>query len=206
VFARSTTIATQTAGVERGIRFIRDEVMPELAQTPGCVGVSLLVDHSTGSCIATSAWHDEETMRATTEAVRPLRDRLVTEVGGSMPIVDEWEVAVMHRDHRSMEGARARVSWLQGAPASVADSAETFRAILPLVDALPGFCSASMLVNRSAGRAVSTVLYDGIDTLAQTRARANELRTALAEQTGTEVLEVAEFELAVAHLRVPEMA
>src|SRR5262249_41679012 len=116
------------------------------------------------------------------------------------------EVGLMHRDHQSMGGARARVSWLQGAPASIDESTESFRAILPLVDQLPGFCSVSLLVNREAGRAVSTVIYDSADTLAQTRARANDLRSQLAEQTGAEVLEVAEFELAVAHLRVPEMA
>jgi hypothetical protein len=105
-----------------------------------------------------------------------------------------------------MEGARARASWLLGDPASIDDSVESFRAILPLLDELPGFCSASLLVNRGTGRAVSTVTYDSADTLAQTRPRANEIRGRIAEQTGTEVLEVAEFELAVAHLRVPEMA
>lgn len=145
-------------------------------------------------------------MRATTQTVQALRDRFVTEIGGSVPIVDEWEIALMHRDHQSMDGARARASWLVGDPATIDDSVESFRAILPTLDKLPGFCSASLLVNRETGRAVSTVIYDSAVTLAQTRARANELRSNVARQTGTEVLEVAEFELAIAHLRVPEMA
>lgn len=144
-------------------------------------------------------------MRASEDAVRPIRDRFVAQIGGSAPIVDEWEIAVMHRDHHSLEGARARASWLQGNPTSIDDSIESFRAVLPLLDDLTGFCSASLLVNREAGRAVTTVIYDSADALAQTRARANELRTHIAEQTGAEVLEVAEFELAVAHLRVPEL-
>ena len=180
--------------------------MPDILNMPGCVGLSLLVDHATGRCIATSSWQDEESMHATTDSVRPLRDRFVAETGASDSIVDEWEIALMHRDHRTMEGARARVSWLVGDPTSIDDSVESLRAILPLLDQLPGFCSASLLVNRQAGSAVSTVIYDSADTLAQTRARANELRSHVAEQTGAEVLEVAEFELAVAHLRVPEMA
>jgi len=99
----------------------------------------------------------------------------------------------------------ARASWLQGDPASIDDSVQSFRAIVPVLDELPGFCSASLLVNREAGRAVSTVIYDGAETLAQTRARANELRSQVAGQAGAQVLEVAEFELAVAHLRVPEL-
>jgi heme-degrading monooxygenase HmoA len=207
VFARSTTItAQQPSAIERGIMFVQSEVMPDIALEPGFVGLSLLVDHATGQCITTSAWLDEESMRATTETVRPLRNRFVTEVGGSAPIVDEWKIALMHRDHHSMEGARARASWLQGDPASIDDAVESYRAILPSLDELPGFCSASLLINQETGRAVSTVIYDGSDTLAQTRARASELRSYVAEQTGVEVIEVAEFELAFAHLRVPEMA
>jgi quinol monooxygenase YgiN len=205
MFARSTTVTSQPSAIERSIRYFQDDLMPEILNMPGCVGLSLLVDHATSRCIATSSWLDEEAMHATTDSIRRLRDRFIAEAGGSDTVVDEWEVALMHRDHSSIEGARARVTWLQGSPASVDPSVESFRAILPLVDQLPGFCSASLLVNRRAGRAVSTVTYDSADTLTQTRTRANNLRSQLAAQTGAEVLEVAEFELAVAHLRVPEM-
>src|SRR5262249_39351566 len=180
--------------IDPGIMVVEDEVLPDVLSTPGCVGLSLLVDHSMSRLIATSAWEDEESMLATTESIRPLRDRLVSAVGGSAPIVEEWEVALMHRDHRSAAGARARVSWLQGSPASIDQAVETFRTILPSSDALPGFGSASLLVNRPAGRAVSTATYDSASALAETRAKANELRTYVAAQTGAEVLEVAEFE------------
>jgi hypothetical protein len=205
MFARSTTVTSQPSAIDRGIRLFQDDLMPEVLNMPGCVGLSLLVDHATSRCIATSSWQDEEAMHATIDPVGRLRDRFIAEASGSDTVVDEWEIALMHRDHPSIRGARARVTWLQGAPASIDASVESFRAILPLVDQLPGFCSASLLVNRQAGLAVSTVIYDSADTLAQTRARANDLRSQLAAQTGAEVLEVAEFELAVAHLRVPEM-
>ena len=156
--------------------------MPDLLSTPGCVGLSLLVDHATSWCIATSSWQDQAAMRASADAVRSVRDRFVAEIGGTPPIVDEWEIALMHRDHHAMEGARARASWLQGNSSSIGDSIESVRAILPLLEDLPGFCSASLLVNREAGRAVSTVIYDSADALAQTRARANDLRTYVADQ------------------------
>src|SRR5262245_40348618 len=168
MFARSTTVTSQPSAIERGIRYIQDDVMPEVLSMPGCVGLSLLVDHATSRCIATSSWQDEEAMHATTDSVRRLRDRFVAEAGGSDTVVDEWEIALMHRDHPSTRGARARVTWLQGAPASVEASVEGFRAILPLVDQLPGFCSASLLVNHQAGRVVSTLIYDSPDTLTQT--------------------------------------
>ena len=194
MFARSTTVTAQAAAIERGIRFLRDSVMPEVLNMPGCVGLSLLVDHATGRCIATSSWADAEAMHATNDSVGPLRDQFVAEAGGTDTAVDEWEIALMHRDHSSMEGAKALVTWLQGAPASIDNSVESFRAILPLVDELPGFCSVSLMADRQGGRAVSTVIYDDADSLAQTRTRADDLRSQLATKTGTTVLEVAEFE------------
>lgn len=191
--------------IDRGIMYTEAELMPAIMDIDGCVGLSVLVDRATGRCIATSAWQTEETMRASAPSIQSLRDSFVTAFGGSSPTVDEWEVALVHRDHPSTDGACARASWLQGDPMSIDASIDSFRSILPAVEALPGFASASLLVNRNTGLAVSTVTYDGADSLAATRGPANTLRTQVAGQAGIDVLEVAEFELAVAHLRVPEL-
>jgi heme-degrading monooxygenase HmoA len=145
-------------------------------------------------------------MRASADQVRPLRDYFVATFGGTSTTVNEWEVAIMHRYHPSPDGACARASWLQGDPRAIDGSTEAFRTVLPTLEALPGFSSASLLLNRETGRAVSTVVYDSADAVANTRGQASTLRTRVAEQAGAEVLEVAEFELAVAHLRVPELA
>jgi len=185
--------------------YMRDELMPELMAIDGCVGLSMLVDRDSGRCIATSAWQSLQTMRASDKEVRPLRDRYVEMFGASEPMIEEWDIAVMHRDHRSREGATARTSWLQGDPATVEDSIESFKMVLPSLERLPGFSSGSLLVNRESGRAVSTVTYDSPDALVQTREKAKELRARVAQDTSAEVLEVMEFELALAHLRVPEM-
>ena len=93
-----------------------------------------------------------------------------------------------------------------GDAVAIDDSIEAFRGVLPKAERLPGFCSASYLVNRQDGRAVGTVLYDTADAMAQTRGQANTLRSSVAQQSGAEVLEVEEFQLAVAHLRIPELA
>ena len=180
--------------------------MPELMGMDGCVGLSMLVDRGTGRCIATSAWETEQAMRASADEVRPIRDHFVVTLGSASATVDEWEVSIMHRDHESTAGACARTSWLQTDPLAVESSIGAFRTLLPTLEGLPGFCSASLLTNRESGRAVVTIVYDSADAIAQTRDQATGLRTRLAEQSDAEVLEVAEFELALAHLRVPEMA
>ncbi len=83
---------------------------------------------------------------------------------------------------------------------------DVFRmASLPAIEELPGFSSASLMVDRASGRAVVSVTYDNLEAMQQNRDEAAAVRTAQAKEAGLEVLDVGEFELAVAHLRVPEM-
>jgi heme-degrading monooxygenase HmoA len=206
VHARSTTITSNPSTIDRGIRYVQDELMPAILRVDGCRGLSLLVDRPTGRCIATSSWENEQAMRASTDQVRPLREDFIATFGGSAPTIEEWEIAFMHRKQESGEGACARVTWLQGNATAIDSSVDAFRNVMPAAEALPGFCSASLLVNRENGLAVGTVLYDSADAVAQTRGQANNLRSRVAQDSGAEVLEVEEFELAVAHLRIPELA
>ncbi|MFZ0230664.1 MAG: antibiotic biosynthesis monooxygenase, partial [Mycobacterium sp.] len=105
MYARSTTIQAQPSSIDAGVAHIRDAVMPRLQEVDGCVGLSVLADKQTGRCIATTAWDTEDAMRASEEATRPVRDRAMQQIDvvGS-PMTEEWEIAAMHRDHRSGEG------------------------------------------------------------------------------------------------------
>ena len=64
MYARSTTIQAQPESIEAGITHMRDKVMPALETIDGCVGLSLLVDRTSGRCIVTSSWESEEAMGA----------------------------------------------------------------------------------------------------------------------------------------------
>jgi quinol monooxygenase YgiN/heme-degrading monooxygenase HmoA len=205
VHARSTTIQAQPSSIDDGIAHVRDEVLPAIMGVDGCVGLSLLVDRQSGRCIATSAWQSAGAMLASEEQVRPLRDRAAEIFGGSSQ-VDEWEIAVLHRDHQTQQGACVRVTWLEVAPADADRGIDAFRAALPTIESLDGFCSASLMVDRSSGRAVSSVTFDSRDAMQRTRDQASGIRSEVAQDARGRVLEVAEFDLAVAHLRVPEMA
>ena len=118
MYARSTTIQAQTSAIDEGIAHVRDQVMPAIQGMEGYVGLSMLVDRQSGRCIATSAWQSEEAMRASDDQLRPIRDRAAEILGGTAQ-VDEWEIAMLHRDHRSRDGASVRATWTQIEPAQM---------------------------------------------------------------------------------------
>ncbi|KAA8946849.1 hypothetical protein [Mycobacterium sp.] len=191
--------------IDAGIAHVRDEVMPALGEVDGCVGVSLLVDRESGRAIATSAWETREAMHASAERVRPIRDRAAQAFGGS-PSVDEWEIAVLHRDHRSGPGACVRATWLTVRPDQFDRAIAFYReSVLPAIEELDGFCSASLMLDRASWRAVSSSTFDSLEAMERNGDAARSLRTARLRDLGADQYDVGEFELALAHLRVPEL-
>ncbi len=203
MYARATTFQARPGSIDDGIAFCRDEVLPLIRDIDGCIGLSMMVDRKTGRCIATSAWETEEGMRASNEKLTAVRDR-AGEILGAGPEVEEWEIGGLHRDHRTADGACTRVSWMDGEPGQSDRMVEVFRGVMSTLESWDGFCSASLMVNRTTGRAVITTTWDSLAALEQTRPLADQTRAQAADDSGTRISEVEEFELAVAHLRVPE--
>jgi hypothetical protein len=109
--------------------------------------------------------------------------------------------ATLHRTHH---GERCRVNWLQG---DLDAMTETVRVgILPELEQTPGFCSASLLVNRTTGLCCATTAWGTREAMEVSRPTADSMRTRTAKEAGGDILDVRGFELAYAHLHVPEMA
>jgi hypothetical protein len=179
--------------------------MPALQGMPGCIGVSLLVDRRSGRCIATSAWESDEAMRASGDTVTPIRDRAAEMFGGTAT-VEHWEIAALHRDHRAPDGAGVRATWVRVTPDQMDQGIEYYKSsVLSQLEGLEGFCSASLLVDRASGRAVSSATFDSLDAMERNRDRATELKNSSMREAGAEELDESEFELALAHLRAPEL-
>ncbi|MFC5948769.1 hypothetical protein ACFQH9_10830 [Pseudonocardia lutea] len=205
MYARSTTVLAHRECIDRGIAMMRDEVMPAVLDMTGCIGISMLVDRESGRCIATTAWESRDAMTASAAAVRPLRDRAADALNGTAQ-VDEWEIGVLHRAHTSAPGACTRVTWVRMNPEVMDRGLEVYRTtLLPALGEMDGFCSASLLMDRDEGLTVSSVAFDSAQAMSASRDMAMRLRSDAAENLGAEILEVREFELALAHLRVPEL-
>jgi hypothetical protein len=207
MFVRTTEVQAEPTRIDDGIAVVRDEVFPVVSDIEGCVGMSLLVDRDSGRCVATTAWQSEDAMRTSAETVMPLRNQAEQSLGSSGSEVHQWEVAVVHRDHAVPQGACARLTWLSGDPGMAERVIDTYRmAVVPRLEAMAGFCSSSLMIDREAGRAVGTVVFDSRQAMEASRGDAQKIREGVASELGASVDRVDEMEMAFAHLHVPEMA
>lgn len=192
--------------MDAGIGFLRDEVVPAVQAMDGCLGMSMMADRESGRCIVTSSWDSMDDMRASDAAIAPMRERAGNLLGG-LPFVEEWEIGAMHRHHRTQAGACVRATWMHGAAADLDRGVDLFRMVtMPALEGLAGFCSAALFLDRSTGRAVISAGYDSPAMMIASREQATDLRLRTAREARVDVLDVAEFDLLHAHLRVPEMA
>ena len=206
MYARSTTVHADPQRIDDGISYVRDEIMPAVQSMPGCMGLSMLCDRDSGRCIVTTSWDSAESMSASRDAVMPMRER-ATEVMGGGSDVQEWEITVLHRAHQAPEGACCRVTWTRGDPARMDDMTETFRTgLVPRLDDIPGFCSVSVMGDRQTGMSVLTATYDDRASMEGSAETVRGMRDQFTQQMGLEITDMAEFELTIHHLRVPEMA
>lgn len=205
MYARSSTFRGRPESVDAGIEFVRREVLPTVLVMDGCVGLSMLANRETGRCITSSAWHTLSARSDSEAQVRGLRTRIGDHLG-ARPEVDRWEIALLHRDHWSQDGARVRATWVQVEPGDVEQAVDfTRNTTLPTLGRLPGFGSASVMINRGTGRAVIAVSFDSAAAEESSRDTARDLREQFVRDTHGTIRDVEQFDLVLAHLHAPEL-
>ena len=206
MYARSTTVRGDPRAVDAGIAHVRRRVWPALEALPGCIGMSMLADRYLGRCIVTTAWDDADALQASAGPVRAIRQHTAEVLRADRVDIEEWEIAVLHRERPTGDGACVRLVWSSLADDEIDGAIDAFRmSLLPRLDELPGFCSLSLLVDRLTHRGVTAITYadrPAMEAAADDEAAMGEEFT---EAMGLEVTEIAEFDLVVAHLRVPEL-
>ena len=114
---------------------------------------------------------------------------------------------MLHRDHPSAPGAWVRTTWVHVEPEQTDRLADLYRIVLlPQIVEFEGFASASLLIDRPSGHAVSSVTFDSYRAMRSTSSLAAVVRERGAAEVDGEILEVDQLELALAHLRVSEIA
>jgi len=205
MYARSITLQGRPEAMDEVIRFIRDEAMPMAAGIEGYVGVSMLCDRQSGRCIVTTSWESQEAMDASRDRLAAARARAGELLSDDSPGVREWEVAAMHRAHEGHDDCCTRVVWGESDPSRAEDNLSTFRmAMMPRLEELPGFCSVSLLVDRATGASAMATTYDSREDMEGAVERAASMREEFSQALGVRITDMAEFDLVLHHLRVPE--
>lgn len=205
MFASTITARGRASALDATVSLVRDELLPSVDRLDGCTGMSVLAGRRTGRCIVTTGWRTEQAMWAGTRRMRKATDRFGLTLGAA-PQHAEWEVALLHRLAPAGPDAVCRLVWsILPDPDRIDDDLSTFRiALLPRIEELVGFRSASLLVDRRGGRTVLAVTYADREAMLTAGQRADALRQDYARQLGGRITEVADLDLVVAHLGVPE--
>jgi quinol monooxygenase YgiN len=206
MYALSNTVQVREGAMDVVVAMLADEVWPAARRIPGCLGLSLMCDRGSGRAIATTAWEDRAALRTAAEDAARLRRRVRERIGAGRVEVQEWEIAVLHREHTTGSARTfARVTWVQVDAGRLDELAEYHRTTLvPRIRAVPGALGLSLLVDRDTGTAVRTVSFATRSDLESTRVRASAHPAESAAAVDVDVLDVAEMEVVLAHLRVPE--
>jgi quinol monooxygenase YgiN len=206
MYARTTTVMADTTRMDAGIADVRDNVMPAVLEMDGCTGLSMLCDRDSGRCIVTTAWATEDAISASRDRVMKLRERAANAFGSRDTKVQEWEIAVLHRLHAATDDSCARVLWSRMDPARAEEALGAFSSqIVPAMDDIAGFCSLSLLVDRDTGLGSLTTVYADRAAMDASSDRIAQMRDEFAGRMGITVDEEAEFDVAIHHLRVPEL-
>ncbi|HEV7870079.1 MAG: uncharacterized protein JWR62_2668 [Modestobacter sp.] len=207
MYARTTTVRGDPSAVDDGIEYCRDAIWPMLQNMSGCVGMSMLADRGGGRCIVTAAWATKEAMMASAASVRDSRSKAAEVLRADTVDVEEWEIALVHRMHPADDGACTRVIRAECDRERLDEMIDTFRRdLVPNMEGAPGFRSVSLMVDRGTGHATWAVTLESRAALEGTRERSMAAREQFGAATGARITEAAEFDLAIHHLRVPEMA
>lgn len=200
---RVTTVQGDAAAIDDVVELVRAKVQPVVESREGSRGVSVFVDRENGRVVATTAWTSKQALDGSNAALAPLRAEAERLMKGTLH-VGEWEVAVNETPVPPTPGCWMRSTAIAGDPAQLRKGITDYQAaVIPTLRDVAGFRGALLMVDRDAGRAIGSTMWDSRDALDASRDLASALRAAVTGDAGTRVTGVSEYELVLAGMRAP---
>jgi hypothetical protein len=91
---RVTTLEVPPERIDDAKRHVKERVLPQLRQMEGFKGYVALGSSQSGKLQGVAFWESEQALRATDEAVVPVREGAAEATGGTVVSVEEYEVFV----------------------------------------------------------------------------------------------------------------
>lgn len=93
--ARLSTLEGSPAGIDKGIAYIKEHIIPEASDLTGWRGVITLADRATGRAKTITLWDGPESLRASEARADELRASAAEAMGDTIVGVERYEV-VLH--------------------------------------------------------------------------------------------------------------
>jgi hypothetical protein len=92
MFTRVTVFQGSPEGYDRALDAIQNQAMPAVRQIPGVTAAYWALDRATGKGITFAIFDSEESLRASEETVRQIRERAVAAAGAEVVSVEAYEI------------------------------------------------------------------------------------------------------------------
>ncbi|WP_030273145.1 hypothetical protein [Streptomyces sp. NRRL B-24484] len=195
MYVRTLYATGDPARIDEALDALRAEALGLLTGRPGYRGYGLFADRTVGKIAMGSWWESEQAQRDSDEALKARRAALLAPFAGTVA-VDVWEAAAFSPPAPASPGAGFRMVRADVDPARIDGLVERFRAtMLPGMGQLDGFVSATLLVNRTEGRASVGTIFRDRAALDASRGPQAALRAANAPAAGVSVRSLEEFEV-----------
>lgn len=205
MFVRATTISADPARIDEGIAFVEQSVVPAVNTLPGCLGLSMFVDRDSHLVTVSTAFETEAQRADADEVLAPLRAKGTRILGGTTPVVEFFELAVIDRLRPAEPGFWSRLTRVTIDPAHIDEAIDAYTSsTLHDVQLLDGYCSAVLLIDRARGMGVVSIAFDNKQHLVESRTKGEQIREVGLAKAGAEIVEVRESEIAIAGIRLPQ--
>jgi heme-degrading monooxygenase HmoA len=94
VHARMSILEGPLDQIDKGLRHVREQVLPLMQQQDGFKGFIALADRQSGKVIGVSLWESEQAMQASEEVGDRTRSESVEATGGTVAGVERYEVGI----------------------------------------------------------------------------------------------------------------
>jgi heme-degrading monooxygenase HmoA len=190
--------------IDEGVAAYKSGVVPALMERDGYSGARLIVDRGTGAAMSISFWRDEQTSRASFEAMTSVRAAATSTFGAGTPEAKVYEAVVQHRPQPTEVGNWVRATALRGDPTTVDAGIRHFESqVSPAMSKLHGFRAAILLVDRATGEALAFTVWDSERDLEASSSQAGPVRATASEVMGASDPQVENYEVAFAELPAP---
>ncbi len=92
--ARVSSLEGSADGIEKGIAFIKEQIIPEAADITGWRGILTLADRLTGNAKTITFWDGPESLRASEARGDELRAQAAEAMGDTIASIERYEVAL----------------------------------------------------------------------------------------------------------------